>query len=127
MLPSQDLNPQPVNRKSVALPIAPPRHLDPEATPKYFSRSLVGNLARFSRLASFFKIVCIGLPNGPAMALLSCSALVSVLNSVQFISTDAFLRTNRRAISIFDVRPSVRLSVRLWACIVIIRSTLALI
>ena len=39
--------------------------LDPEATPRYFSRSLVGNLARFSRLASFFEIVCIGLPNGP--------------------------------------------------------------
>ena len=39
--------------------------VDPEATPKYFSRSLVGNLARFSRLASFFEIVCFGLPNGP--------------------------------------------------------------
>ena len=26
MVPSQDSNPQPVNRKSVALPIAPPRH-----------------------------------------------------------------------------------------------------
>ena len=39
--------------------------LDPKATPKYFSRSLVGNLARFSRSASFFEIVCTGLPNGP--------------------------------------------------------------
>ena len=38
---------------------------DPEATPKYFSRSLMGNLACFSRLASFFEIVCIGLLNGP--------------------------------------------------------------
>ena len=38
--------------------------IDPEATPKYFSCSLVGNLARFSRLASFFEIVCIGQRNG---------------------------------------------------------------
>ena len=49
---------------------AVPPSLDPEATPKYFSRSW-GNLARFSRLARFFEIVCIGLHNVLAMAVLS--------------------------------------------------------
>ena len=45
MMPSQDSNPLPVNRKSVALPIAMPRHSGPvEDIPR--RRGLLGDSAR---------------------------------------------------------------------------------
>jgi len=41
-------------------------HLDPKATPKIFFSLTRRNLARFSRLTSFFEMVCTGLLNGPS-------------------------------------------------------------